>query len=68
MWWLGFGGAGGGGHLAKETNLTCQALHVLLNCSMILYQLAMATASGLVGRLGMGDIKGCLPRSSLANW
>lgn len=60
VWWLGFGGEVEWGHLAKETNLTSQALpvqrkeHVLFQLPpVILYLKAVATASGLVGKFGM---------------
>lgn len=42
--------------------------HLLLNCSVILYELAVAAAFGLVGELGMGEIKGCLPGLRHGNW
>lgn len=34
--------------------------HLLLNCSMIVYELAVAAAFGLAGELGMGEHKGRL--------
>lgn len=41
--------------------------HLLLNCSMIVYELAVAAAFGLAGELGMGEHKGRLSGVRLAS-